>query len=101
MIALAIQLMWMTEEDIFNEFDYGGGWKRCWMHYHFDYPEGGTQAFRYIADDLPEETRQAFEKGLRRQPNTCATFTPTVEKSLCVSGRATHRLLRKGGRFVY
>ena len=66
-IALAIQLMRMTEEDIFNEFDYGGRWKRCWMHYHFDFPEGSTQAFHYIADDLPAETRRAFEQGLRRQ----------------------------------
>ncbi|MAE64757.1 MAG: hypothetical protein CMJ18_10865, partial [Phycisphaeraceae bacterium] len=65
-IALAIQLMRMTEEDIFNEFEYEN-WKRCWLHYHFDYPEGGTQAFHYIADDLPEATRRAIEKGLRRQ----------------------------------
>ena len=66
-IALAIQLLRMTEEDIFNEFDYGKKWKRCWLHYHFDFPEGSTQAFYYIADDLPKETRRALLKGLRRQ----------------------------------
>ena len=65
-IALAIHLLRMTEEDVFNEFEYNLR-RRCWLHYHFDFPENGTQPFHYIADDLPAETRHAIEQGLRRQ----------------------------------